>query len=1147
MLSKRLKSRQGTALHLAGALFVAALATGCSGAEAESTESLAERTEAITLDAAASFTVKLPTQVPVTDSVVTASGFVTLGDRTSVLSTTGKGAVSTTGSALLTIGLDAKPRKVVANAAATIGDRTKVDGDLLIAGAPNVAASVQVFGVKQLSANVDEQPVFKMPVQIPDVVAGNISVEPDRQVPLPPAKYGTVSVKSRSTVTLSTGVYEFASLNVLEPQAKLLIDDSAGPVIIYVRTAFVYRGGVQDKAVSGRFPKLLMVYLGTADLWVESPFQGHLFAPNSTAHLRPGTGQFVGSFWGKNVDTNPDTVLVHKPFSYGQFFPHDPVLAPNDGPQVLGQTDPVRYDNDDPLITTPVSGITPLPGGKPTAVNCVSNLIAVPSTQAGKADHFRYATAAERAAAGCVADYKECALDANGQVVGAPTIPTETELNKTPPAGSKCAAGQPQAISYTNTDGSVTSVKVCGVSDAVLSLPEAQRRVCTTDAQCNAAAFEVCAKFCPPGKACAAEPDYKRYCAAQKQNCTELPEQTSPVCIERSVCPFDGYAGPKYVEPKPEDRKLTVPSGQVVQSTTPTLAGYTLATCRDTQPDPIDSHDDTAPPQGSGNDQWGISFSPILNYGFKTPSSPLGITEELNANGQASFNIDAKVWGSNVPILHFGVAGSIGPDEMTLTRTSELFGQYVDLTGGIDPTRIATSILLTSTRTVRDKLSVVDQSFKAAQLAQSQLLAVRDFLASHDLSDLTSDAAKLDGEKLCNLAVNILGRKMGTAGYNTDFLCSPDGQCDSHLSCPDSNGSAACDCKAMDHTESVDEAAARFQKSVTDAVGVWQTNLTDELNKFGGDPQGALAAAMALIKDQMPGTNPNLKPEIPLKAGRHRFAALKFSFTFPVGPVPVTMSIELAGSWGLEAKLELQGQFDPRSSQDMFARAGASAVPALDIQALAFAGVDVGFAQVGIGGELTLIDIEVPIRGGGEVRGERIPDTRPLQLDLGNGSLQDLSDLANGVDRLLNTRWNAGFYYGAGMHAEILAGNINLQARIRLLFYSTTFKKILAQWSGVPIDVNFVGSIQPIQGLSLPSEVGGVVDTLTAAGKKAQDLKALVPLVQKGFTGYFGSKLPLLKQSGLNAIWPPQFNPTAPVVSLPTIGSFCGTVTHKVR
>jgi hypothetical protein len=924
MLSKRLKARVGTALHLAGAVCLVAIGTGCSGAEGEPTESLGTMAQAATLDPAASFTVKLPKQVPVTDSVVTASGFLTLGDRTSVLSTTGKGAVSTTGPARLTVGLDAKPRTVVANAAATIGDRTKIDGDLLIAGAPTIQTGVQVFGVQQLNANVDEQPVFKIPVQIPDVVAGNLNVEPDLQVPLPPAKYLNVSVKSRSTVTLSTGIYEFASLNVLEPQAKLLIDDSAGPVIVYIKTAFIYRGGVQNKAVSGRFPKLLMVYLGTADLWVESPFQGHLFAPNSTAHLRPGTGQFVGSFWGKNVDTNPDTVLVHKPFSYGQFFPLNPVLGPNDGPQVLGQTDPVRYDGSDPLIATPVTGITPLPGGKPTAVNCASNLIAVPSTtQPGKVDRFRYLTPAERAAAGCVGDYKECAIGADGQVVGAPTVPTEAQLNAQPPAGSKCAAGQPQAISYTNTDGSVTSVKVCGVSDAVLSLPEAQRRVCATDAQCNAAASEVCAKFCPPGKACSNEADYKRYCAAQKQNCSELPEQSSPVCIERSVCPFDGYTGEKYKLSDPPDAKLTVPGGQVVQPTTPTLPAYKSASCKDVQPNPADSHDETSPPKGAGNDSWGIGFTPILNYGFTTPTSPLGITRELGAKGQAAFNIDAKVWGSKVPILHFGVDGNIGPDEMTLTRTSELFGQAIDLTGQIDPNSIATTIAGTLTAAVRPKLDAVEDAFAKAQVAQSRLLLIRDFLLSNDLSDLSTGPAKAAGENLCELAYNILGAKMGTPNqYKSAFLCSPNGLCPAQLACDDKIGN--CFCAAGTLPEEPDVAAARFKKSVTDAIAVWQKDLTDELNKFGGDPQGALAAAMALIKDQMPGTNPSLKPEIPLKAGRHRFAALKFAFTFPVGPVPVTMSIELAGSWGLEAKLELLGQFDPRSTQDLFARRGVS-------------------------------------------------------------------------------------------------------------------------------------------------------------------------------------------------------------------------------
>lgn len=1128
----RSRVRQRSICLWFGVLFAAGVGTGCSGPVEGTTESVGTLAEAITVNTAASFWVKLPKQIAVTDSVVTASGTVTLGDRTTVLSSTGKGAVSTTGSARLTVGLDAKPRKVVANAAATIGDRTKVDGDLLIAGSPTIGTQVQVFGTTQLNANVDEQPIFKVPVLVPDVVAGNVSIEPDRQVTLTPAKYGNVSIKSRSSVTLSTGIYEFNSLDVLEPQAKLIIDDAAGPVIIYVKSSFIYRGGVQNKAVSGRFPKLLMVYLGTSDLWIESPFQGHLFAPNATSHLRPGQGQFIGSFWGKNVDSNPDTVLVHKPFTFGAFFPTDPKLGPNDGPVIIPQSDPTRYDNEDPLLGTPIKDPQPLPTGKPGAVNCVSNLIAVPSAQADKAQKFRYMSAAERAAAGCVDEYKECTIGADGRVVGSPTVPSETQLNTVPPASSKCAASQPQVITYNNADGTVTSTKVCGVSNAVLSLPEAQRKVCTTDAQCSAT--EMCAKFCPSGQSCSNENDYKRYCAAKRTTCTELPEQTT--CVERNVCPFDGYTGNDYVAP-PTGKEDLPPEKKVLQSTTPTLPGYRKASCSETAPLAIGSADETTPPQNSGNDQWGISFKPIVNYGFKTPQSPLGMTEELGANGQASFNIDAKVWGMNVPILHLGVDGTIGPDEMALVRTSQLFGQDVDLTGEVNLDSLPKTISTALSNVVRPQMANVEAAFAKAQIAQSQLLTVRDFLASHDLSDVTTEAGKKSANELCMLAVDILGAKMG---YKTRFLCNTSPTCQTQRSCDDSL-SGNCLCPASEVKETADEVTARLQKAVTDSIAVWQKNLTDELNKFGGDPQQALANAIASIKNQMPGTNANLKPEIPLKAGRHRFAALSFAFTFPVGPVPVTMEIELAGSWGLQAKLELQGQFDPRSTQDMFARAGASVIPGMDIQALAFAGVNVGFAQVGIGGELTLIDLEIPIRGGGEVRGERIPDTRPLSLDLGNGTAQDISDLANSVERLLNTRWNAGFYYGAGMHAEILSGNINLQARIRLLFFSTSFKKILAKWSGIPFDVSFVGSIKPVQGLTLPDEVRGVVDNLEAAGKKAQDLKALVPLAQKGFTGYFGGKLPLLKQSALSSIWPPAYNPSAPVTNVPSTQSFCGT------
>jgi hypothetical protein len=66
-----------------------------------------------------------------------------------------------------------------------------------------------------------------------------------------------------------------------------------------------------------------MVYLGTNDLWIESPFKG---TSSRRTRRRTCARARVSSsvVWGRNVDSNPDTVLVHKRFTYGTFFPSDP-------------------------------------------------------------------------------------------------------------------------------------------------------------------------------------------------------------------------------------------------------------------------------------------------------------------------------------------------------------------------------------------------------------------------------------------------------------------------------------------------------------------------------------------------------------------------------------------------------------------------------------------------------------------------------------------------------------------------------------------------------------------------------------------------------------------------------------------------------
>lgn len=1116
-------------LHTIGALALVLAVAGCSEAGSGSDGDIRTYHAAMMLDEAAQFSLQVPSSVSVASTAIGASEWLKWDDRAKMVADGNDGVIHTSGLGGLEVGHDATPRSVVAFGSATVRDRAKIDGNLVVQGQAQLGSSVQVFGSQVLGATVELDEGFTVPVFIPDDWGGDVHLEPDQQETLSPALYGTVAVKSRATLKLNTGTYQFGALHAAEPQSKLLIDDSAGPVIIYVRDQLTYRGQVES--VSGGFPNLLIVYLGASDLWLEAPYQGHLFAPHAVARIRPMQGPYTGSVWAKGVEVHPGTVFVHHGFDPQVFFPSD-VPDVDDTPYVLGQTDPVEPGPDDFLLPVsvaeqgtgggssvgdePDSGWVELPAGTPEGLDCVSNL--VPVLQDGDPsqplDGLRYMTAAEQAAAesvGCVHEYRECPVAADG-TVGAPVIPSEDALNAEPAPGSTCEE--------------VTSADPCGVDDAVLDLPEAERRTCVIESDCLTG--EVCAGYClQDDKDCQAD-EFVNYCTTVVESCEGLP--ATDECEVRDVCPDDDYTGAPYV---PAPNQGDIPADQKVFSEAlPTLAGFQRPVCGSSAPAPIGSTDNSEPAEDSGNDKWGIDFSPVVDYSFMTPSSATAISPDLSVGGRAEFRINAKVWGKHVPVFSAGVAGSLGPSQLEVTSGTKLFGQQIDLTGDVVGS-IPTDLDLIPAALAAQGLRDVEERMERAQQSFADLLMMRDVLASNDI---VGDADL--GNELCELAKNVTEVDFTVFGENELFNpCEPDPQCLA-VTCTGSLD-FLCTC---DVEETAAQAAARFAQVVDRSMAAWQEAYASELAALG-DPEAAVDGALAPILSQLPGNNPDLATDIPLEAARHRFSAFRYSFTFPVGPIPVTMEIELAGSWGVDAQLEL----DSDLQDELFARAGAAVVPGMDVQALAFAGISLGFASVGIGGELTLIEIEIPVRGGAEVIGEQLDDTRPLQLALPDGGNQDLSEFADDVLPLLTTRWSGGFYYGAGMRVGMLSGNVNLQARIRLLFYKKTFKKILAKWNGITFDHSFVGSIQAVDGLELPAEAQSIADDLAAAGADPASLVALVPLSDKGYTGHFGPQIPLLAQDALAGLeWPPTYDPALPTVPMPSVQSMCGLPDEEI-
>src|SRR5690606_18151225 len=124
-------------------------------------------------------------------------------------------------------------------------------------------------------------------VDWPAATIGTIEPGPGQSQTAAPGYYNKIHAYSNAQVFLSSGVY-FLNEFFLEPDAKLWLNASSGPIVIWVKDAFTYRGAILDSA--GGFPRLFIGYLGTSLAVVERVFRGTLAAPNARINIASITG-----------------------------------------------------------------------------------------------------------------------------------------------------------------------------------------------------------------------------------------------------------------------------------------------------------------------------------------------------------------------------------------------------------------------------------------------------------------------------------------------------------------------------------------------------------------------------------------------------------------------------------------------------------------------------------------------------------------------------------------------------------------------------------------------------------------------------------------------------------------------------------------
>jgi hypothetical protein len=94
----------------------------------------------------------------------------------------------------------------------------------------------------------------------------------------------------------------------MEPDSVLRLNQTAGAVVVHVRSSLVYRGRIVP--LGSGAPNLLVDYQGSGPAIVEGAFTGAFLAPNATLLLaRVNAGPHRGVFAARRVELAASAVV----------------------------------------------------------------------------------------------------------------------------------------------------------------------------------------------------------------------------------------------------------------------------------------------------------------------------------------------------------------------------------------------------------------------------------------------------------------------------------------------------------------------------------------------------------------------------------------------------------------------------------------------------------------------------------------------------------------------------------------------------------------------------------------------------------------------------------------------------------------------
>jgi hypothetical protein len=192
-----------------------------------------------------------------------------------------------------------------------LANNSRVYGNATTTGLLVPQQGSRVYGDVRQLANIGPLESVVLTVQFPAHDSQIVTLQPNSGVlEIAPGAYAGFVVNRGATLKLSQGTYYFDRLDV-GADAALQIDNSSGPVRVYVRDSLALKGTYSRKLSRAN---VLIGYSGAATVSIEKEIQAIVVASNAEVILATAAGGYYGSFFAKKLTVHQFSAVHHEPW-----------------------------------------------------------------------------------------------------------------------------------------------------------------------------------------------------------------------------------------------------------------------------------------------------------------------------------------------------------------------------------------------------------------------------------------------------------------------------------------------------------------------------------------------------------------------------------------------------------------------------------------------------------------------------------------------------------------------------------------------------------------------------------------------------------------------------------------------------------------